>query len=78
MYDLLRIYAEMLKEGSSSDYYQRNRAKIMAKQRQYYRANRGNIARRQRRYRRQVNMGAKKVRRRQKVGNSFIYTGYHV
>lgn len=75
MYDLLRVYAEMIKEGGS-DYYQRNRSQILAKQRAYRSANRASIARRQKIYRRRVKSGAQRQRSRQRVGHSFVYTGY--
>lgn len=67
---------ELIKEGSS-DYYQRNRNRILAKQRQYRSANRASIARRQKIYRRRVASGSVRQRKRQKVGHSFVYTGYH-
>lgn len=73
MYNLLRIYTEMLKEGS--DYYQRNRSQILAKQRAYRQVNAASIARRQRVYRRKVNSGTQRQRSRQRVGNSYVYTG---
>lgn len=66
---------ELLKEGSS-DYYQRNRNRILARQRQYRSQNAASIARRQRIYRRRVNSGMQRVRKRQSVGNSYVYTGY--
>ena len=75
MYDLLRAYAEMIKEGGS-DYYQRNRSQILAKQRAYRAANRSSIARRQKIYRRRVKSGTHRQRSRQRVGHSFVYTGY--
>jgi len=64
---------ELTKEGS--DYYQRNRHKILARQRAYRQKNKSSIARRQRVYRRRVKSGAKRQRARQRVGNSYIYTG---
>ena len=67
---------ELVKEASS-DYYQRNRNKILAKQRAYRQANRAAIARRQKIYRRRVKSGAQRQRKRQRVGHSFIYTGYN-
>ena len=66
---------ELIKEAGS-DYYQRNRNRILAKQRQYRSANRASIARRQKIHRRRVKSGAHRVRARQRVGNSYIYTGY--
>lgn len=65
---------EMVKEGS--DYYQRNRNRILAKQRMYRQSNRAAIARRQKIYRRRVKSGAQRVRSRQRTGNSYVYTGY--
>ena len=66
---------ELIKEGSS-DYYQRNRDRILAKQRAYRRANSASIARRQKIYRRRVKSGQQRQRSRQRVGHSFVYTGY--
>ncbi len=66
---------ELVKEGSS-DYYRRNRNRILARQRQYRAQNKAAIARRQRIYRRRVNSGMRRVRKRQSVGNSYVYTGY--
>lgn len=61
---------------ASSDYYRRNRNRILAKQRAYRQQNKAAIARRQRIYRRRVNSGMQRVRQRQSVGNSYVYTGY--
>lgn len=64
---------ELTKEAS--DYYQRNRHKILARQRAYRQKNKASIARRQRIYRRRVKAGSLRQRKRQRVGNSYIYTG---
>ena len=65
---------EIVKEASD-DYYQRNRHKILARQRAYRQKNKASIARRQRIYRRRVKAGSQRQRKRQRVGNSYIYTG---
>lgn len=67
---------ELTKEAESDSYYQRNRARILAQQRAYRARNRGSIARRQKIYRRRVKAGSQRQRSRQRVGNSYIYTGY--
>lgn len=65
---------ELIKEGS--DYYQRNRGQILAKQRAYRANNAQRIALKQKAYRRKVKSGSIRQRSRQQVGHSFIYTGY--
>ena len=74
--DIFSFCIDELTKQAGSDYYQRNRGRILAKQRSYRQANAASIARRQRIYRRQVNSGSRRVRSRQRVGNSFVYTGY--
>ena len=67
---------ELIKEAGSSDYYTRNRGKRLAYQKRYRSANRSKLALKAKQYRRKVRTGAIRKRRRQKVGHSYIYTGY--
>lgn len=74
--NVFHFFVDELVKEAQSDYYQRNRSRILAKQRAYRSANRGSIARRQKIYRRRVKSGAARRRTRQKVGHSYVYTGY--
>lgn len=72
---IFTFFVDELTKEAGSDYYQRNRGRILAKQRAYRQANRASIARRQKIYRRRVKSGAQRRRIRQKVGHSYVYTG---
>ena len=76
MSNMFVFFADELTKEAGSDYYQRNRGRILAKQRAYRQANRASIARRQKIYRRRVKSGAIRQRTRQRVGHSFVYTGF--
>ena len=71
----LADFIEFAKEAGS-DYYQRNRSRILAKNKQYRAANKHKISLKGKRYRRQLKSGVKRQRSRQRVGQSYIYTGY--
>jgi hypothetical protein len=70
------FFVDELTKEAGSDYYQRNRDRILAKQRMYRSNNKHSIARRQKIYRRKVKSGSQRQRTRQRVGHSFVYTGY--
>ena len=74
---VLSFFFDELTKEAASDYYQRNRGRILAKQRAYRQNNRHSIARRQKIYRRRVKSGSRRKRVRQKVGHSYVYTGMH-
>lgn len=72
--DTFYFCLEFLKEASS-DYYKRNKSAILAKQRQYRQANAAVLSRKAKAYRRKVRSGSIRQRSRQRVGNSYVYTG---
>lgn len=70
------FFVDEITKEAGSDYYQRNRDRILAKQRAYRSNNRHRISLKQKAYRRKVKSGAIRQRSRQRVGHSFVYTGY--
>lgn len=87
MYDLLRLYADMLdmpKEAAASaaekrrkrqQYYERNRNKILQRNAMYRANNSANLRRKAKIYRMKVKSGMTRQRKRQRVGHGYIYTG---
>jgi hypothetical protein len=69
------FFADELTKLAGSDYYQRNRGRLLAKGREYRQAHGAELARKKKAYNRKVKSGAIKQRARQRVGNSFVYTG---
>lgn len=73
---MLQFFSDELEKLAASEYYMRNRSKILQQQKSYRMQNAPMLAKKKKVYRAKVNSGMIRQRQRTSVGNSYTYGGY--